>query len=123
MKRNGFTLVEILIVLSILAVFSSFALSGFSGFSARLFLDSSAKSLASDLRALQSRAVLQHCTQNLALDDLNFPPGIHLASGKEIQFSPSGFPPPGGSGSLILQNRFGQTRRIIVSSVGRVRIE
>jgi prepilin-type N-terminal cleavage/methylation domain-containing protein len=121
--KKGFTLVEILAVLGVLAVILSFCLPALSHFSARLFLNASSRALASDLRNLQSQAILQHKTLSFDAGKMGLPAGIMLKTTADIRFCPSGFPPPGGSGTLLLQNRSGQSRKIIVSSAGRVRIE
>ncbi|KPJ66707.1 hypothetical protein AMJ44_08020 [candidate division WOR-1 bacterium DG_54_3] len=123
MKSKGFTLIEILIVIGVLALIFSFSFPSLSLFSAQLSLAASAKALTSELRNVQSQAVLQHKTLSPDLSKLRFPPGIKLINLSSISFSASGFPPPGGSGTIILQNRLGQARKIIVSSAGRVRVE
>jgi prepilin-type N-terminal cleavage/methylation domain-containing protein len=121
--RKAFTLIEILITISVLALLLSISFPAFTSFSTQLSLNSSAKALASELRAVQSQAVLEHKTLSLSLGDLKLPPGISPIKTSKISFSSSGCPPPGGSGTLILQNMLGKTRKIIVSSAGRVRIE
>jgi prepilin-type N-terminal cleavage/methylation domain-containing protein len=123
MKRKAFSLIEILVVVSILTLALSFAFPTFSRFSEQLSLNAAAKSLASEIRALQSQAILQSKTLNLDLVNIKLPPGINFSKISRISFASSGFPPPGGSGSLVLQNKFGRTRKIIVSSAGRVRLE
>ena len=123
MKRPGFTLVEILIVISILAVSLSISLPVFYSFSEALSLNASARTVASELRKLQSQAMLVHETQSLDLASLNLPARITPTAISAISFSHTGNPPPGGSGTIVLENRFGKTKSIIVSSLGRVRIE
>lgn len=121
--KKAFTLIEILITISIFALLLSVSLPALTCFSAQLSLNASARALASELRALQSQAILRHKTLSLNLGGLKFPPGIDPIKTSNISFSSSGSPPPGGSGTLILQNKLGKTREIIVSSAGRVRIE
>ena len=123
MKRKAFTLIEILIVISLLALLISISIPTFSRFSAQLCLNTSARALASELRRVQNQAILQHKTLGLDSSKLSLPSGIKSKNECFVSFAASGFPPPGGSGTLILQNRLGQTRKIIVSSAGRVRIE
>ncbi|MDD5383083.1 MAG: prepilin-type N-terminal cleavage/methylation domain-containing protein [Candidatus Margulisbacteria bacterium] len=107
MRPAGFTLIEVLVVLSLIAVLLVLSIPAFTIFSQRLALNASARALASDLRVLQSRAIEQHRTLTL----------------NTISFSPSGYPPPGGSGTVVLKNRMGQMKKVVVSSAGRVRIE
>jgi len=123
MRRKAFTLVEILVVIGIISLLFSIGFSGIKTISKQIILSSSAKVVASSLRALQQQAATQHQTLSLDLGRLNLPSGITISESKNIQFAASGFPPPGGSGSLVLQNQLGQTRKIIVSSAGRVRVE
>jgi hypothetical protein len=52
-----------------------------------------------------------------------FPPGIKFKRTCDIGFSASGFPPPGKSGTLILEDAGGRTKKVVVSSLGRVRLE
>ena len=121
--HRAFTLIELLVVIGIIAILSLIALPTFSSFSAQLCLNATARALAAQLRNLQSHAVLQHETLSLDQNRLTFPAGIKPLLLKNISFSASGFSPPGGSGTLILGNRFGRQKKIIVSSSGRVRIE
>lgn len=121
--KKAFSLIEIIVVVGILGLLFTFSLPISARFSNVLFLNASAKALASELRNTQSQSVLQHKTLSLNLNKLKLPPGIRLVNTRDIGFSPSGFPPPGKSGTLILQNSFGKTKKIIVSSAGRIRIE
>lgn len=116
-------IVETLIVITVLTILFSISLPAFSNFSAQLSLDTSAKALLSELRNLQSQAVSQHKTLSLNLSNLKLPSGIKFKKVSNISFASSGFTPPSGSGTLILQNHFGHLRKIVVSSAGRVRLE
>ena len=123
MKQKGFTLIEVLIVLSILAISFALAYPALSRFSARLTLQAAARTLASDFRALQAAAVSKHRTLNFQPEKATLPGGIKVVATSLIGFSPSGFTPPGGSGTWTLKNRLGDQKKIIVSSMGRVRVE
>jgi len=123
MSRKGFTLIETLVVVAIIAALFAISIPTYSRFSAQLSLSTSAKAVASNLRAIQTQAVTQHKTLTLDLAKISLPSGISLLKTSSISFSSSGAPPPGGSGTLMLQNKFGQTKKIIISSAGRVRIE
>lgn len=109
MKRPAFTLIELIVVLAILGATIFVAQPGLRRFSASLELNAQAKALAVELRQLQSQARLTHSLQK--------------HDNSKIAFAASGFPPPGGSGTIVLKNRFNQTKKVIVSSSGRVRIE
>ena len=100
--RRGFTLVEMLVVISVCGLLLSFSFSSLSKFKKSVGFEASARQLASDLRRTQSQAMSRHES---------------LSQGR-FTFSSSGFPPPGGSGTEVIGHR-----KVIVSSVGRVRIE
>jgi prepilin-type N-terminal cleavage/methylation domain-containing protein len=121
--KRGFSLIEIIVVMGMLGALFALSLPLSARFSSVYYLDASAKALASELRNVQSQSILQHKTLSLNLANLNFPPGIFLVNTRDISFAPSGFPPPGKSGTLTLQNSLGRTKKVIVSSSGRVRIE
>ncbi|MBU0671601.1 MAG: prepilin-type N-terminal cleavage/methylation domain-containing protein [Candidatus Margulisbacteria bacterium] len=123
MKRTGFTLIEILVVMAILTIVSSFSFKTLPRFAGQLYLNGAAQTIAAELRALQSKALLQHETLNYDLSQLKLPAGISLANMPQISFAASGATPPGGSGTLILQSGLGSQKKIIVSSSGRVRFE
>ncbi len=107
MNRSGFTLIEILVVISIMALLLAFAVPSLSIFNAKTRLNISASNLASDLRCLQIKALSKHTTLNY----------------KNIAFSPSGNPSVGGSGTVVLSNKFQQQKKVVVSSSGRIRID
>ncbi len=123
MNRKAFTLVEILVVMGFLAILFSLSLPTFGAFRASLLLDASARSVASHLRHVQTQALLKHQSIKADLAQLKLPTAIKIKKASKLCFSSSGFPPPGGSGSIILENRFGRSKKIITSSAGRVRIE
>ena len=123
MRKKGFTLIELLVVIAVIGIMMVGTLPQLSSLSAHLRLTAAAKCLAADLRSLQARATSQHETLNLDLNSLTLPAGIKLVKSSQIAFAPSGFTPPGGSGTLVLQNQLGQQKKVIVSSVGRVRLE
>jgi prepilin-type N-terminal cleavage/methylation domain-containing protein len=121
--RPGFTLLELLVVIGLLTASFAIAAPALSRFCAQFLLKTSAQALASDLRLLQTRAVLRHKTLSLDPSEYPFPAKIKLAKGKIIAFSADGFPPPGGTGTIVIQNDLGNDKKIIVSNLGRVRIE
>ncbi|MEA3494031.1 MAG: type II secretion system protein [Candidatus Margulisiibacteriota bacterium] len=121
--RQGFTLIELLIVISIVGItlFASFP--GINRFSKQLSLSGAAKAVVSEIRSIQKNALLRHETLSLNFNKISLPPGINIIKSSNIKFASSGYPPPGGSGSIILQNQNGQTKKVIISSSGRVRVE
>lgn len=123
MIRRGFSLVEITVVLVVLSVGLFLVFPAWQSFSAQISLQTSAQLLVSELHRLQSSAELEHKTVTLDPTKLNLSAGLTLSGKTDLSFSASGFPPPGGSGTLIVSNRFGQQKKIVVSSVGRIRLE
>lgn len=109
MRRPAFSLIEIITVIAILGAIVFVTLPGLNRFSENLSLQAEAKALVTELRQLQTRARLTHTTQRYGTTN--------------ICFAASGFPPPGGSGTIVLSNRFAQQKKIIVASSGRVRLE
>ncbi|MBI5399612.1 prepilin-type N-terminal cleavage/methylation domain-containing protein [Candidatus Saganbacteria bacterium] len=123
MIRPAFTLIEVVICLSLVGVIAVAALAAAAGFSGSWNLRAASRSLASELRHIQSLAVSQHQTLSFKPDRCKLPAGIILTKTSSITFAPSGQTPPGGAGTLIITNRRGQSKKIIVSTAGRVRIE
>jgi prepilin-type N-terminal cleavage/methylation domain-containing protein len=121
--KPAFSLIELLIVISVVSLLLIFGLPSFYYFRQNLSLATSAKMLASTLRETQAQAFLIHQTCSLSCEALALPAEVQVVSDPGICFSSSGFPPPGGSGTIIIANQLGKEKRIIVSSVGRVRIE
>ena len=122
-KRSAFTLIEIIIVISLIGTVLFCAAFPLRRFQTAIYLEATSKRLISELRKTQSQAICRHTTIAFNPSKLRLPQGILLSQAKVIAFAPSGFPAFGKAGSLILQNSFGQTRKIVVSSLGRIRLE
>lgn len=116
--RRGFTLIELLVVLSLCAILFSLALPPIRNIRAKLLLSACLQGSVSELRLTQSRAIAGNHEQNWSI--ANYPLANVLKKGalRTFSFSPSGFCPPGGSGTQLLENK-----KIVVSSMGRVRVE
>ena len=121
--RNGFSLVELIFVLGIIALLLAICLPGMNRFSSRLYLDASAKSIASELRSLQGQAMLEHKSMSYDINNLKLPHGVKIIKASSLRFASSGFPPPGGSGSIVLKDLYGHSLQIVLSSAGRTRVE
>ena len=121
--RRGFTLVELLLVLGICSLIISFSLSTLSNFTGKVYLEATARLIASELRSQQAKAESRGETQAWSVSSLPMPPGISARSIKEFKYAKSGFPPPGGTGTQLIEDRHGASRQIVLSSAGRVRIE
>ena len=123
MGRKGFSLVELLVVFSLIFAFSAGIATVFSSVSRQLALRNTAETLAIEISAVQSRARLEHQTCFFDAGAKPMPQGIKIAAAHVFSFAASGFPLPGGSGTLTLQNSAGERKNVIVSSIGRVRVE
>ena len=123
MLRKGFSLIETLVVISTISLLFTAALPSLNRFFSLLLLDAETKTLASDLRALQSTAMTQRQSKSLDLGRFAGANRIKIAQNNRITFAPSGAAAFGRSGTLTLRDQFGHLRKIIVSSAGRIRVE
>ncbi len=101
--RQGFSLIELIVVISIVAIISMAAWPSFKRFSCQPILNFSTLAVASEVRSAQARAYATGLSQQ--------------AHG--IYFAASGNPIPGKFGTIIVN----KTKKVIVSNCGRVRIE
>jgi len=90
-------------------------------FRENLSLLNSAEYAKSKIRKTQMQAIQSDKISSCKIESLCGT--VFVCSGKEFKFSRSGFPVVGGSGTEILKNKTGRIKKIVVSSVGRVRVE
>jgi type II secretory pathway pseudopilin PulG len=121
--RRGFTLIELLIVMGCCGLLFFFSVPSLFRFRDSLYLNAAARLLASDIRKTRALAVGQGKKMTWPVSLSVFPGSIKAENPRSFTFSESGFPPPGGFGTQILSARCRSTKKVIVSSVGRVRIE
>jgi prepilin-type N-terminal cleavage/methylation domain-containing protein len=110
MGKRGFTLVELSVVFGLIGLFLLFSLPTLANFKEQVYLDATATQFASDLRKTQIEALCFNTTRTISINN------------RQFIFSKTGNPQPGGSGTVVLNGR-SCSRSLIVSSVGRVRIE
>ncbi len=149
-KARGFTLIEISVAIGIIGILFFAMLPVFSNMLGVLELKSLARSIVSDLRFAQEKAIGGKTTVSvyfLPRTLLGDPAGyvikkMNVFKNKEdivkrfklpakfdfleavtIQFAGTGFLPPGGSGTVRLEDRSSRVKRIVVSSAGRIRME
>ncbi len=122
MLKKGFTLIEILIVISLIGILFTAAYFNHSGYVEISKLNAAKTQIVSDLRAAQNKATNEHKTVSITFDNKTKLPSGITVSNKIIKFAASGFCPPGYSGTIILSGKK-KSKKIIVSSNGRVRVE
>lgn len=141
--KKAFTLLELIIVMAAAAAIFSAAVSGFGPAKKRLELEVSAQEAANALRLIRQKACsassqtefagalgtfqtrrIDPVTNSAVLMSSNeLPKGILFDAPATFRFAASGFPAAGYSGTAVLRSRSGATKKIIVSSFGRIRIE
>jgi len=141
--KKGFTILELLVVISLLSLLISISSVNLAGLKRCMLLDNSANELANTLNIIKQTAISSSGRTELVCNvkkyhietldlfsnsmkktcEASLPDGICFKEPCEISFSQSGFPIPGYSGTIIMSDRSGRTKKIIVSSFGRIRIE
>ncbi len=142
--RKGFSLIEIIIAISIIAILFGFSISTLLGLSESISLSVAAREIATQLRLSQGLAQSMHKNHIIEFSKssskysvlrreydgrteiyktFNLPKGINFKEDKTFEFSASGFPLPSKFGTITIESFRGGKRSIIVSSVGRVRIQ
>jgi len=133
MKKTGFSLVELLLVLGLIAILSSLSFPVYCSFYKNLCLAHAAHQVAADLRAQQQRAFT--CQEEIrvvfsgrqysitGLRAVVLPSGISVTRDEIISFSSTGAPSPGGSGTITLSGKNLSVKKVVVASSGRIRIE
>lgn len=120
-KGRGFTLVELLVVISIVGLLLFSLLPVLNKFKERVCLKRAANLTVAALRLAQATAILRS-DQAGCLVAGEVVPGAAIMIAKTYVFSADGFAPPAGSGTSTLASKHGK-RKVIVSSMGRVRSE
>ncbi|MFA5105051.1 MAG: prepilin-type N-terminal cleavage/methylation domain-containing protein [Candidatus Margulisiibacteriota bacterium] len=141
--KKGFTLIELLIVMAAAGIISVSVFSDFGRAKKILELETSSQEIANALRLIRQKAwvtssqtefegslgnfVLQRSdpvsNSTVIMSSKELPKKILFDSPVSFKFAASGFPVAGYSGTAILRNASGATKKIIVSSFGRIRIE
>jgi type II secretory pathway pseudopilin PulG len=130
-KNFGYSLVQLIIVLSIIAIVAGYFSFRFSGILDQIKLQSAAKMIQSDLMSAKMRAQAEHINQEIAFlsNQYSFnehkkflPSSVFVQNPQTIKFASSGMPHPGyfGTLKLICHNK---TASIVISPLGRIRIE
>lgn len=112
--------VELIVVLGILGLAFVFFLPALSELRSSVLLEATLRENTSSLRKAQAQAI--GFSQRVYWEPKALPTIKPVAS-RVFCFSSSGFPTPGGFGTQVFATSFGKKKKIIVSSLGRIRIE
>ncbi|MDX1708474.1 MAG: GspH/FimT family pseudopilin [Desulfobacterales bacterium] len=146
-KTNGFSLLELLVVLAIIAVVSVILAPNFISWRSNASLRGAAGNLKGDLELCKAKAVRERSPVTVTflathyqvtytdkdgnvrtLRNRKLPGGVRVdldstnfaAMGDKTEFNVRGLPQ---AGSAVLVNKKGQQKTVIVSPLGRIRIE
>ena len=149
-KTSGFTLIEILVVLSIVGILIAASVPMLMNVINSSRIKNEAQKIVSDLRVSQELATTKKATcvvtfkgrslfyktakYTVDLYDyfkgkyvtekiIELPKGFDFAEDKVIKFSHTGSPIVGFSGTIILRDQSLRERKIIISPIGRIRSE
>lgn len=128
--KNGFTLLELLIVVAIIGIISTVGCYYLSNAFSSIKLQAAAQEIASDLRLCQQKAISEKTDVLITFNTNNYvflktnktlPKPLSISNPQLVKFSQTGNPTPGYFGTIILSDGH-KTKKIIVSPVGRIRI-
>jgi prepilin-type N-terminal cleavage/methylation domain-containing protein len=94
LKQPGFTLIEIVIVLSIMGILAVLSTTAFSGLQHHLLFQKTCRELTSDLRIVRQMALTKQMTYTVTFDSLTR--SHTLPSGRKVLQTGTGFGYPGG---------------------------
>ena len=130
-KNSGYSLLQLIVVLSIIAVIAGYFSFRFSGILDEIKLQSAVKMIQSDLMAIKTKAQTEHNDQEIIFLTSQYsfngrkktlPSSVLIINPQTIKFGSSGMPVPGYFGTLKL-NCHNKTASIVISPQGRIRIE
>lgn len=141
--KKAFTIIELLVVLSLFSAILLIPTFNFDKTKTIVLLNSTAKDIANKLELIKSQAISSSSIMELEaqktkviikkqslitnsfvdISSVNLPKNISIDTPIKFRFSQNGFPLVGYTGTIKLLSPFGQTKKIILSSFGRIRIE
>jgi prepilin-type N-terminal cleavage/methylation domain-containing protein len=147
LDRNGFTLLELLVALTLCIILAAGAVLGYRRTLAATRLNNAARQVVMDLKLARARAILGAASHRLRFPvpgtsyqherqrpsgtyepigvATELPPDVTVVScsgaGSGISFRPRGH--AGAFGTILLRNRDGAERAVVVDIVGRLRVQ
>ncbi|MGM0472410.1 MAG: GspH/FimT family pseudopilin [Bacillota bacterium] len=142
--REGFTLIEVMVVITVIGILAGMGSFGVRDFLGYYRLKSQAYTLASNLQKAKQLAINQRQDYGIKVKDdgyqlINFDTGEVIYStelnqgiifdrnddftGDEIKFVPTGNTDWSFSGTIILKNGQQQKYEVVVSVLGRIRVD
>lgn len=109
-KKHGFTLLEMILSLGLLSLFLSLTLG-------------QRTSITSFVRPLEKADILQRIRSAQITALVSSTPQKVDFQNRQISFGSSGLPQPGSSGTFTVSSRSGRPFRVVLSSMGRSRIQ
>lgn len=141
--KKGFTLIELILVISVISAVLCFSIEQVRPLKESLAVRAFAQQLAGELNFIKQRSVQRgtvyelNCTKSSytisyldnntgsyakeRFETLNS--GVFVEKPVNFRFSNSGFPCPGYIGTAQIRSSTGKIAKVVVSSVGRIRIE
>lgn len=130
-KQSGFSLIEIVVVVTIIGIVLALISMQFSSFSDKLKLKAVSKLIVSSLSTGQQTAssekkaveiVFDYYSYSVSGSKIDLPKPIRIINPQTVIFSQSGMPIPGFFGTIVITDGK-RTTKVIISSVGRIRTE
>jgi len=130
-EEKGFSLIELVIVVTLIGLVLAFFSIKFSAVSAKIKLQAVSKIIVSDLRISQQKAssekrlveiIFDYNSYQIGKEKKSIPRPIKVINPQTVAFSQSGQPIPGFFGTIILSDGKSATK-IIISPIGRIRSE